>query len=450
MINVVNVRDGFNFHAMLPSVELEEFEDLELLGRGASAIVVSATHKRTRQTVAIRLILARKLLSPDYLFRELDVHRQISHPFIADFFGILTTDEYFVYCLELVENGSLLDKINATKGISEVEANKYFCQLMSAIRLLHEGLSVAHRDIKLENLLIDSRGNLKMIDFGFVSEQSKILRSVCGSAPYTAPEIIKGEAYTHQVDLWSAGVCLYGMFTGNLPFRPMHGKDLGRVIMEDEPEYPDVIPANAKDLIKGLLEKDPEKRMTMDGVRCHPWISESKYSTYISDDYLNLVTSTDAFDGSVLDGYPDIDPDSVERMIEVGAPDTDDSVTYRILKHVAKMRMPEFRGIVEPSQGPRSSRSCVGVETKKKVEVGKKRAQTVKKIKKREEPRSHITCIVPILGRRSVNCGCGTLKPHMNCRPTHRPGVLTRASTRRGIMSLNLGTLDRVHGFRRL
>ena len=338
------MRDGFNFHAMLPSVELEEFEDLELLGRGASAIVVSATHKRTRQTVAIRLILARKLLSPDYLFRELDVHRQISHPFIADFFGILTTDEYFVYCLELVENGSLLDKINATKGISEVEANKYFCQLMSAIRLLHEGLSVAHRDIKLENLLIDSRGNLKMIDFGFVSEQSKILRSVCGSAPYTAPEIIKGEAYTHQVDLWSAGVCLYGMFTGNLPFRPMHGKDLGRVIMEDEPEYPDVIPANAKDLIKGLLEKDPEKRMTMDGVRCHPWIRESKYSTYISDDYLNLVTSTDAFDGSVLDGYPDIDPDSVERMIEVGAPDTDDSVTYRILKHVAKVRMPAAAG----------------------------------------------------------------------------------------------------------
>ena len=431
---------------MLPTVELSWFEDLQLVGRGASAVVLQAKHKRTGKVIAVRLILAKKLLSPDYLFRELDIHRQITHPFIADFFGILTTHEYFVYCLEYVENGSLLDRINKTKGIPEDEANKYFCQLMSALRLLHEGLSVAHRDIKLENLLIDSRDNLKMIDFGFVSEQAKILRSMCGSRPYTAPEIIKGQEYTLQVDLWSAGVCLYGMLTGNLPFHAQHGLDLSVSIVEVEPEYPDSIPPKAKALLKGLLQKDPKTRMTIDEVRRHPWITESKYSVYISDDYLNLVTSTGAFDPGLLADYPDIDIEAVREMVELGAPDTDDAVTYRILKHLDKMRMPEFVGVVEEMQPVVEQKPVKPLlETEMKMLGLDGRSQTrvtKRKQSERSSRLSRLSCM-PSIVRRTMTDGGGTLKPHMNCRPTKRPGVLTRTTTRRGLMNLNKGGVAR-------
>ena len=339
---------------MLRDLELPQFEDFEFLGSGASATVVKATHKATKTPVAIKLLNVAKLRTSVYIMREITTHRQISHPFIVDFYGCLPEKSYICYCQEFVPGGSLLDRVNRTKGIPEPLAKRYFCQLMSALRLLHEHLEVVHRDIKLENLLIDENDNLKMIDFGFVSEQVNMIRSQCGSIPYTAPEVISAHEYSSAVDMWSAGVVLYAMLTGTLPFRASPGRDVADHILRDSPVYPLSMSPLARDLIDGLLTKDPMLRLTLDQVRTHPWVTQSCCSEFISDAYLNEVTNTMQFEPELLRPFPAIDAVNVQVTLDSGM-DDDDTITYMILKHFSKMKRPSYCGVLSRDDRPRSS-----------------------------------------------------------------------------------------------
>jgi serine/threonine protein kinase len=157
------------------------------------------------------------------------------------------------------------------------KVQKIFAQLVGAVAYVHN-MSCVHRDLKLENILLDKNENVKLCDFGFTREyegKSSYLQTFCGTVCYSAPEMLKGEKYAgEKVDVWSLGVILYALLTGELPFDEDDDNATKMKILRDEPRYPDILPADAAALIKLLLSKRPLLRPTLSDILNHPFLAE--------------------------------------------------------------------------------------------------------------------------------------------------------------------------------
>ena len=152
-----------------------------------------------------------------------------------------------------------------------------FTQLVGAVAYVHSK-SCVHRDLKLENILLDKNGNIKLCDFGFTREyegKSSYLQTWCGTVCYSAPEMLKGEKYAaERVDVWSLGIILYALLCGELPFDEEEESDTKIKILKEEPRYPDTTPEPARDLIIALLSKRPLLRPSLADVLMNPWLAE--------------------------------------------------------------------------------------------------------------------------------------------------------------------------------
>lgn len=157
------------------------------------------------------------------------------------------------------------------------KVQKIFTQLVGAVSYIHLK-SCVHRDLKLENVLLDKHGNVKLVDFGFTREyegKSNYLQTWCGTVCYSAPEMLKGEKYAgEKVDVWSLGVILYALLCGELPFDEDDENETKRRILKEEPVYPEHVPELAKDLITKLLSKRPLLRPSLPDILQHLWLSE--------------------------------------------------------------------------------------------------------------------------------------------------------------------------------
>jgi serine/threonine protein kinase len=157
------------------------------------------------------------------------------------------------------------------------KVQKTFAQLVGAVSYVHLQ-SCVHRDLKLENILLDKHENVKLVDFGFTREyegKSNYLQTFCGTICYSAPEMLKGEKYAgEKVDVWSLGIILYALLCGELPFDDDDDNETRRKILAEEPKYPDHIPAEALALLKVLLSKRPFKRPTLPDILSHPFLAE--------------------------------------------------------------------------------------------------------------------------------------------------------------------------------
>jgi len=181
--------------------------------------------------------------------------------------------------LEYAEGGELFNRIK--NGVSETEAQRLFNQLLTAVNYLHNN-SIVHRDLKPENILLDSKGNIKISDFGLARFDATHMQSLCGTPHYVAPEVIRlglgnsnTTGYSKAVDMWSLGVSLYHMLTGQLPFTETDRMALFRLIEKGQYEFPSNImgdiSSHAKDLIKKLLDVIPTTRLTADQALKHHW-----------------------------------------------------------------------------------------------------------------------------------------------------------------------------------
>ena len=152
-----------------------------------------------------------------------------------------------------------------------------FTQLVGAVAYVHN-LSCVHRDLKLENILLDKNENVKLCDFGFTREyegKSSYLQTFCGTICYSAPEMLKGEKYAgEKVDVWSLGIILYALLTGELPFDDDDDITTKHKILSSEPEFPDTFPPDAKPLISQLLSKRPLFRPGIADILTNPFLSE--------------------------------------------------------------------------------------------------------------------------------------------------------------------------------
>lgn len=157
------------------------------------------------------------------------------------------------------------------------KVQKIFTQLVGAVIHVHN-MSCVHRDLKLENILLDKHENVKLCDFGFTREyegKSAHLQTFCGTVCYSAPEMLKGEKYAgEKVDVWSLGIILYALLTGELPFDDDDDMATKHRILSSEPEYPDALPADARTLIALMLSKRPLLRPGLAEILTNPFLAE--------------------------------------------------------------------------------------------------------------------------------------------------------------------------------
>jgi 5'-AMP-activated protein kinase catalytic alpha subunit len=135
-------------------------------------------------------------------------------------------------------------------------------------------MQIVHRDLKPENLLLDSQNNIKLVDFGLSNtyKTGELLKTACGSPCYAAPEMIAGKKYKpYKADIWSSGVVLFAMIAGYLPFEDKNTSKLYKKIMAGEFEMPKYISLDARDMLKKILDIDPESRINTFTIREHPW-----------------------------------------------------------------------------------------------------------------------------------------------------------------------------------
>lgn len=186
--------------------------------------------------------------------------------------------------MEYVDGGTMLDFLSNVGPLHEAEAVRYFRQMISALGYCH-AFGICHRDLKLENLLVDTSLNLKIADFGFAALQpaNVLLRTSCGSPHYAAPEIIKGKQYHGDMaDIWSCGVILYSFLHADLPFTAEDVEDVLAIVRKGRYRMPRNLSKEAKDLIRRMLQLDPERRISMQQIWQHPLIR--KYDIVRHDD----------------------------------------------------------------------------------------------------------------------------------------------------------------------
>lgn len=246
--------------------------------------------------VAIKLIRRDTIMkdseSEIKIYREINSLRLLNHPHIVNLVEVLKSGKYIGIVLEYASGGELFDFILRHKYLKENVARKLFAQLVSGVDYMHSK-GLVHRDLKLENLLLDKHKNIIISDFGFVNSfnrnRSDLMKTSCGSPCYAAPELVLSQSpYAGQkVDIWSLGVILYAMLAGYLPFDDdadnEDGADIVKLynyICSNPLTFPEYITPLARDLLRKIIVPDPAKRISMDEIRSHPWLAS--YSSLLS------------------------------------------------------------------------------------------------------------------------------------------------------------------------
>lgn len=256
---------------------------MESIGRGAFASVRSGRNIHTQQPVAIKII-KKDLVSEDDLKKELNFIESFNHPFICKFYQYFSDEINYYLVMEYISGGSLLEYISMYGVIPEWKARHYMIELVLALEYLHNEKHIAHRDLKSENIMLDSYDNIKIIDFGLskmFKTADQLLVTPCGSPAYAAPEMLTGKPYTPSTDLWSIGVILYQMLYGHLPFDDTNVQRLLQKIVYTEPVFRDNISNASLNLIKRLMMKNPEHRISL---------NEIKESSFMSTRDINFLS----------------------------------------------------------------------------------------------------------------------------------------------------------------
>nr|CAD2189428.1 unnamed protein product [Meloidogyne enterolobii] len=263
-----------------------------ILGRGNFAQVRVAYHEIANAKVAMKIVDKRSLDAENLakIEREIQILQKLNHPFIVKLYEVIRTNRFLYIVTEYVSNGELFDMLMDGGRQTEVESRRIFQQIVSAVVYCHAS-GIVHRDLKAENLLLDKKGNIKIIDFGFSNYQqpSQLLSTWCGSPPYAAPELLLAQEYDGRLsDVWSLGVILYILVTAGFPFPGDSVEKLKRAVLSDHLKIPFWVSVECADLIRKMLTISPAKRYNLQQVIQHRWFSAGKMPEQIK---MLLITS---------------------------------------------------------------------------------------------------------------------------------------------------------------
>jgi serine/threonine protein kinase len=202
--------------------------------------------------------------------REIVIMKLIDHPNVLNLYDVWETSSELYLIMEYVPGGELFDYLVKRGRLPVSEALHYFQQIIYAVDYCHR-FNICHRDLKPENLLLDKDKNIKVADFGMAAWEAgeRMLETSCGSPHYASPEIVAGKAYHGNAsDIWSCGIILFALLTGRLPFDDDNIRSLLQKVKVGVFEMPDEIKGDARDLLRKMLEKDPERRITVSRSEC--------------------------------------------------------------------------------------------------------------------------------------------------------------------------------------
>lgn len=254
-----------------------KYKLLKTIGKGNFAKVKLAKHIPTGVEVAIKII-DKTALNPSSLqklFREVRIMKQLDHPNIVKLYQVIENETTLYLVMEYASGGELFDYLVAHGRMKEKEARAKFRQIVSAVQYLHSK-NVIHRDLKAENLLLDSAMNIKIADFGFSNTFSpgNKLDTFCGSPPYAAPELFQGKKYDGpEVDVWSLGVILYTLVSGSLPFDGQNLKELRERVLRGKYRVPFYLSTDCENLVKKFLVLNPARRGTLETIMRDKWMN---------------------------------------------------------------------------------------------------------------------------------------------------------------------------------
>jgi len=255
----------------------------QVIGSGSNGEVRAGVHIPTSMRVAVKIINIGNPKMRERAYNEVKALKAVgNHNHVVRFFG--TEEENngsttFLYLfLELASGGDLCTHIDENGSLTEENARRFMIQLISALNVCHAN-SIIHRDVKLENILLTKENNLRLSDFGLsamlpkVEGQRPFVTSCAGSPLYMAPEVFSLQPHDEKVDIWSLGVCLYYMTVGSYPFIADSYDNLEEcVLFEDIKFQPSMrLSSNLQDLLVRMMHKDPEKRISLQAMKQHPW-----------------------------------------------------------------------------------------------------------------------------------------------------------------------------------
>jgi len=268
------------------SSTLAEYDIIKTLGEGGFGEVLLATHKRTKEKVAIKFIKASTRVMAneiDRSFAEAETLKNLRHKNIVRVLNCFSLSSLQVaFIMEYLDGGELLQYVLQRGKLTEDEAREFFKQIAEAISYCHRS-KLIHCDLKLENILLEAKDSkvVKVVDFGISGLCTGLDSASGGSLDYMAPEYFNGKIKgVHPgVDVWAMGCMLYGMVTGKLPFAGGDDQKIIDRITSGKVEYDEAgkkLSKEIRHLIAGMLEVNHEHRMNVYDILDHPWINGQK------------------------------------------------------------------------------------------------------------------------------------------------------------------------------
>lgn len=284
-------------------MRLGKYELGRILGEGNFGKVKFAKNIETGQSFAVKILEKKKILNlkiTDQIKREIATLKLLKHPNIVRLYEVLASKTKIYMVLEYVNGGELFDKIASRGKLPEKEGRRLFQQLIDGVSYCHDK-GVFHRDLKLENILIDGKGNIKVSDFGLSAlpqhfRSDGLLHTTCGSPNYVAPEILANRGYDGAAaDVWSCGVILYVILTGYLPFDDRNLAVLYQKITRGDVQIPKWLSPGAQRMIKRILDPNPLTRATIPEIKADAWFREGYIPSNPNDDEDRVYVDEEAF-----------------------------------------------------------------------------------------------------------------------------------------------------------
>uniref|UniRef100_A0A669B5P6 Protein kinase C n=1 Tax=Oreochromis niloticus TaxID=8128 RepID=A0A669B5P6_ORENI len=268
-----------------PKFTINDFTLHKMLGKGSFGKVFLAELKRSGEFFAVKALKKDVVLMDDDVECTMVERRVLSlaweNPFLTHLYCTFQTKENLFFVMEYLNGGDLMFHIQNCHKFDLHRATFYAAEIICGLQFLHSK-GIIYRDLKLDNVLLDSDGHIKIADFGMCKEnmQDDVRTSTfCGTPDYIAPEILLGQKYNSSVDWWSFGVLLYEMLIGQSPFHGRDEEELFQSIRTDTPIYPNWLSKAAKDILIKLFVREPEERLGIKGnIRQHSFFSSTDWN----------------------------------------------------------------------------------------------------------------------------------------------------------------------------
>uniref|UniRef100_A0A8C6PRD1 Protein kinase C n=1 Tax=Nothobranchius furzeri TaxID=105023 RepID=A0A8C6PRD1_NOTFU len=257
---------------------LDHLQLLKVLGKGSFGKVMLAELKGKGQFFAVKVLKKDVVLMDDDVECTLVEKRVLSlaweNPFLTHLYSTFQSKEHLFFVMEYLNGGDLMFHIQEKGRFEVARATFYAAEIIVGLQFLHSK-GVIYRDLKLDNIMLDKDGHIKIADFGMCKEKitaTEKASTFCGTPDYIAPEILLGQKYSFSVDWWSFGVLVFEMLVGQSPFQGDDEDELFEAIRTDNPDYPRWLNKESKNLLEQLFIREPSKRLGVVGnIREHPF-----------------------------------------------------------------------------------------------------------------------------------------------------------------------------------